>query len=134
MTDAVQSSVRLDKWLWAARFFKTRSIAQDAIEHGRVRVNDERVKIARPVRVGERVSVRIESVDRIVIVRALSETRGPAPIAQMLYQETEESVAEREAARERHRLFAEPDRDRVGRPTKRDRRQLDRSREPGSSS
>lgn len=128
MTESMQGPVRLDKWLWAARFFKTRSLAQDAIEQGRVRVNEERVKTARQLRVGERVSIRIESVDRQVIVQALSEQRGPAPVAQTLYQETAESLMAREAAREQRRLFAEPAQAIVGRPTKRDRRQLERSR------
>jgi ribosome-associated heat shock protein Hsp15 len=125
--------VRLDKWLWAARFFKTRSLAQDAIEQGRVRVNEERVKTARLLRVGERVSLRAEAVERVVIVLALSEQRGPAPVAQTLYQETAESLAGREAAREKRRLFAEPAHEIVGRPTKRDRRQLDRTRSGGEA-
>jgi ribosome-associated heat shock protein Hsp15 len=128
MNETATSPVRLDKWLWAARFFKTRSLAQDAIEQGRVRVQDDRVKTARLLRVGEEVRIRIESVERTVIVLALSETRGPAPVAQLLYRETEASLAAREAARERRRLMAEPAHDIVGRPTKRDRRQLDRTR------
>ncbi|MFN5883504.1 MAG: RNA-binding S4 domain-containing protein [Burkholderiales bacterium] len=128
MTESLQRPVRLDKWLWAARFFKTRSLAQDAIELGRVRVAEERVKTARLLRVGERVSIRIESIERQVIVQALSEQRGPASVAQTLYQETAESVVAREAAREQRRLFAEPAQAIVGRPTKRDRRQLERTR------
>ncbi|MFN5510959.1 MAG: RNA-binding S4 domain-containing protein [Burkholderiales bacterium] len=128
MTESLQRPVRLDKWLWAARFFKTRSLAQDAIEQGRVRVAEERVKTARLLRVGERVSIRIESIERQVIVQALSEQRGPASVAQTLYQETAESVVAREAAREQRRLFAEPAQAIVGRPTKRDRRQLERTR------
>ena len=128
MTESLQRPVRLDKWLWAARFFKTRSLAQDAIEQGRVRVAEERVKTARLLRVGERVSIRIESIERQVIVQALSEQRGPASVAQTLYQETAESVVAREAAREQRRLFAEPAQAFVGRPTKRDRRQLERTR------
>ena len=133
MTDAPLHPVRLDKWLWAARFFKTRSLAQEAIEHGRVRVNDERVKTARPLRVGERVSIRIESLERTVLVVALSEMRGPAPVAQGLYRETDASLAAGEAARERRRLMAEPAHDMVGRPTKRDRRHLDRTRGSGGA-
>jgi len=128
MTESLQRPVRLDKWLWAARFFKTRSLAQDAIEQGRVRVAEERVKTARLLRVGERVSIRIESIERQVIVQALLEQRGPASVAQTLYQETAESVVAREAAREQRRLFAEPAQAIVGRPTKRDRRQLERTR------
>ncbi|MFZ9405668.1 MAG: RNA-binding S4 domain-containing protein [Burkholderiaceae bacterium] len=129
MSSLSDSPVRLDKWLWAARFFKTRSLAQDAIEQGRVRVNDERVKTARLLRVGERVSLRADAIERVVIVQALSETRGPAPVAQTLYQETPESMVQREAAREKRRLFAEPAQEIVGRPTKRDRRHLDKTRE-----
>jgi len=128
MTPSSPNPMRLDKWLWAARFFKTRSLAQDAIEQGRARVNDERVKTARMLRVGERVTLRIETQEREVIVLALSEQRGPASVAQTLYQETGKSIAAREAAREQRRLYAEPAHDIVGRPTKRDRRQLDRTR------
>lgn len=120
--------MRIDKWLWAARFFKTRGLAQDAIENGRVLVADERVKTARPLRIGESVSVRVGEVTRTVIVRELSEQRGPAAVAQRLYEETAESVTVREAARERRRLFSEPAQAIEGRPTKRDRRALDRAR------
>jgi ribosome-associated heat shock protein Hsp15 len=120
--------MRIDKWLWAARFFKTRGLAQDAIENGRVLVDDERVKVARMLRVGETVMVRVADVVRTVVVRELSEQRGPAPVAQRLYEETAESVAAREAARERRRFAAEPALGIEGRPTKRDRRALDRAR------
>ncbi|UCE32016.1 MAG: RNA-binding S4 domain-containing protein [Burkholderiales bacterium] len=122
-------SVRIDKWLWAARFFKTRGLAQNAIENGRVLVEGERVKAARALRVGERVVVRIGDVARELFVRGLSETRGPAPVAQQLYQETAESVALREAARERRGLEREPAATIRGRPTKRERRQLERARD-----
>jgi ribosome-associated heat shock protein Hsp15 len=124
--------MRIDKWLWAARFFKTRGLAQDAIEAGRVGVEGERVKTARPLRVGERVTVRIGEITREVRVCALSEQRGPASVAQHLYAETADSIATREAARERRRLFAEPARTIEGRPTKRDRRVLDRARGDGA--
>lgn len=120
--------MRIDKWLWAARFFKTRGLAQDAIENGRVLVDDERVKVARMLRVGETVTVRVADVVRTVVVRELSEQRGPAPVAQRLYEETAGSVAAREAARERRRFAAEPALAIEGRPTKRDRRALDRAR------
>ncbi|MFM1989648.1 MAG: Heat shock protein 15 [Pseudomonadota bacterium] len=123
--------MRIDKWLWAARFFKTRGLAQDAIDNGRVLVGDERVKTARTVRVGETVSVRAGDVPRVVVVRGLSETRGPASVAQQLYEETADSVAAREAERERRRLFTEPAQAIDGRPTKRDRRALDRARGEG---
>jgi ribosome-associated heat shock protein Hsp15 len=123
--------MRIDKWLWAARFFKTRGLAQDAIDNGRVLVDDERVKTARTLRVGETVTVRVGDIARVVVVRDLSDTRGPASVAQRLYEETAESVAAREAERERRRLFSEPAQAIEGRPTKRDRRALDRARGEG---
>jgi len=123
--------MRIDKWLWAARFFKTRGLAQDALEGGRVQVEGERVKTARLLRVGERVFVRVGEVERTVVVQELSEQRGPASVAQRLYQETPVSVAAREAAREQRRLFSEPARAIEGRPTKRDRRAIDRAKGGG---
>lgn len=123
--------MRIDKWLWAARFFKTRGLAQDAIDHGRVLVEGERVKTARLLRVGERVGVRVGEVQREVTVRGLSEQRGPASVAQQLYEESADSIAAREAAREQRRLYREPALAIEGRPTKRDRRALDRAREGG---
>ncbi len=120
--------MRIDKWLWAARFFKTRGLAQDAIDGARVLVEDERVKTARTLRVGETVTVRVGDVVRVVVVRGLSEQRGPAAVAQQLYEETAESLVAREAERERRRLFAEPAQAIEGRPTKRDRRVLDRAK------
>ena len=122
--------VRIDKWLWAARFFKTRGLAQGAIENGRVLVGGERVKPARVLRVGERVAVGRGDDLRELVVRALSEHRGPAPVAQALYEETAESASRRAAAAERRRLFDEPARQIAdGRPTKRERRVLDRWRD-----
>jgi ribosome-associated heat shock protein Hsp15 len=125
------ATMRVDKWLWAARFFKTRGLAQDALEHGRVTVEGERVKTARTLRVGERVAIRVGDVERTVRVLGLSEQRGPAVVAQQLYEETAESVAAREAAREARRLSTEPAHAIEGRPTKRDRRALDRARGEG---
>lgn len=117
--------LRLDKWLWAARFCKTRALATDEIGKGRVRVNEQVVKPARELKVGDRVELRQGVVLRTVVVRGLSAVRGPAPVAQTLYEETPASIAAREAAAERRRLAPEPaaaiDQ---GRPTKRDRRQL----------
>jgi ribosome-associated heat shock protein Hsp15 len=121
--------VRIDVWLWAARFFRTRGLAQDAIDAGRVRVGGERVKNARTLRVGERVTVRVGDVERDLRVLALAERRGPATEAQRLYSETPESIDAREAERDRRRLQIEPARAIDGRPTKRDRRQLDRARD-----
>ncbi|HUN92943.1 MAG TPA: RNA-binding S4 domain-containing protein [Burkholderiaceae bacterium] len=118
--------VRIDKWLWAARFFKTRSIATDAIELGRVRVDGERVKPAREVRVGERIEVVIGDSRTEVIVRALSDVRGPAPVARELYEETAASLERRARRAEVRRYGAEPAASLQGRPTKRDRRRLER--------
>ena len=123
--------MRVDKWLWAARFFKTRGLAQEAIDLGRVLVEGERVKTARMLRLGERIELRTGEIERVVIVRGLSDQRGPAPVAQQLYDETAESITAREAARERRRLFGEPAHEIEGRPTKRDRRALDRARGEG---
>jgi ribosome-associated heat shock protein Hsp15 len=120
--------MRIDKWLWAARFFKTRGLAQDAIDGARVLVEGERVKTARTLRIGETVTVRIGDVVRVVEVHGLSEQRGPAALAQQLYEETAESLVARAAERERRRLFSEPAHAIEGRPTKRDRRALDRAK------
>ena len=122
--------VRIDKWLWAARFFKTRGLAQEAIDNGRVLVGEAKVKPARPVRVGDEITMRTGETPRTVIVLGLSGTRAAAPIAQALYQETEDSVRLRVQAQARRALAPEPalsiD---GGRPTKRERRAIDRWRE-----
>lgn len=120
----MNDTVRLDKWLWAARFFKTRSLATDAVDSGRVRVGEDKVKPARAVRIGERLDIDNGSDRWEVLVLALSDVRAAAPIARTLYQETAASVSRRAAESERHRLFREPGADIKGRPTKRDRRQL----------
>jgi ribosome-associated heat shock protein Hsp15 len=122
---AAADRTRLDKWLWAARFYKTRALAADEIGRGRITVNGEPAKAARELKLNDRVSLRRGEERRVVIVLALSTLRGPAPVAQALYLETPESLAERLRAAERHRLGAEPARSlEQGRPTKRDRRQL----------
>lgn len=118
--------MRLDKWLWAARFFKTRSLATQAIEHGRVKLNGERVKPAREVRPADRLDLHIGDFDWSITVRALSTQRGPAPAAQMLYAEDPESLARRQAQVSARKLAASPAADIKGRPTKRDRRQIHR--------
>lgn len=118
-------SVRIDKWLWAARFFKTRSLATDAVDAGRVRINGDRIKPARGVKVGDTLLVDNGTTEWEVVVQALSDVRGPASVAQTLYQETELSVAKRQTEAERRRLFREPGATIKGRPTKRDRRKLD---------
>ncbi|MBI2744178.1 MAG: RNA-binding S4 domain-containing protein [Burkholderiales bacterium] len=121
-------ALRIDKWLWAARFYKTRSLAVEEIDKGRVMVNEHTVKPAREVRPGDLVTVRQGTVVRIVTVKGLSGQRGPAPVAQQLYEETEASRLAREAAAEQRRLAAEPALSiEQGRPTKRDRRQMDKA-------
>lgn len=127
MTDALTASsgVRLDKWLWAARFFKTRSLAAEEIAKGRVAVNGQPAKASRELRLADRVDLRQGHVARTVIVKGLSAVRGPAPVAQALYEETVESLQARQKAAEQRRLGAEPAQAiEHGRPTKRDRRQL----------
>jgi len=117
--------VRLDKWLWAARFYKTRALAAQAVERGRVQVNGLPAKPAREVKPGDRLHLRQGPELRVVDVLALSAVRGPASVAQALYAETPESVAARAAAAEARRLASEPAHSlEAGRPTKRDRRQL----------
>lgn len=121
-------SVRLDKWLWAARFYKTRSLATAAINAGEVRVAGERVKPARDARPGDRLQVRRGDDVIDVVVRELSSVRAAAPVAQRLYEETEESRQRRARAAERRALAREPSLDIRGRPTKRDARVLRRLR------
>lgn len=121
--------VRIDKWLWAARFFKTRSLAAAAVQAGKVRVGGERVKPARMLACGNLLTIDNDAEIWEVTVVALSEQRGPAPIARTLYVETDASSARRQAEAERRRLFREPAAELKGRPTKRDRRLLDQSRD-----
>jgi ribosome-associated heat shock protein Hsp15 len=123
--------MRLDKWLWAARFFKTRSLAQQAIAGGRAQLNGERTKPAHEVKAGDMVVVRVQDWRWEVRVKALSERRGPAEEARKLYEETPESRAERERRSDLRRWGTEPAAALKGRPTKRDRRLLD---DLGSSS
>ena len=123
--------IRIDKWLWAARFYKTRTLATEEIGKGRVQVGGHDVKPAREVHVGEMVTLRQGAVVRTVEVRGISGSRGPAPIAQALYAETADSLAARQRAAEQRRLAPEPalsiDH---GRPTKRQRRDLDQAGDP----
>lgn len=117
--------LRIDKWLWAARFHKTRSLAADELNKGRVLVNGLVAKPSREVKPGDTVTVRNGPVVRTVTVRALSDVRGPAPVAQTLYEETADSLRDRLAAAEQRRLAPEPAiAQSQGRPTKRDRRLL----------
>ena len=122
--------VRVDKWLWAARFFKTRSLAADAIGGGKVLVGGERVKPAKLLQVGDEVRLRMGPYEHVVIVRAVSERRGPASVAATLYEETAQSEAARVKLAEQLRMapaaFVYEDK---GRPTKRDRREIERLRD-----
>lgn len=124
--------LRIDKWLWAARFYKTRSLASDEIDKGRVAINGQEAKPAREVKVGDTVAMRREGVTRTVLVKALSDVRGPAPVAQQLYEETAESLQEREKAAQQRRYAREPALAiEHGRPTKRGRRELDEAQRQG---
>jgi len=123
----MDSSVRIDKWLWAARFFKTRTLASHAVENGKIRVDGDRVKPARSVRIGCMLDIDNGATSWEVRVVALAEVRGSAAIAQTLYEETEESRAKRQKLAEQQRFFREPTAMLKGRPTKRDRRLIDKS-------
>ena len=118
--DAV--GMRIDKWLWAARFFKTRSIAKNAIEGGKVHQNGERVKVSREIRVGMELTIAQGIEKKTVVVKELSDVRGPAPVAQLLYDETEVSIAKRELLASQRKLhnLARP----YHRPSKKDRRDI----------
>jgi ribosome-associated heat shock protein Hsp15 len=118
--------MRLDKWLWSARFFKTRSLATQAIEHGQVKLNGERVKPAREVKPGDRLDIHLGDSDWTLTVRALSMQRGPAPVAQLLYEEDPASHARRQQQASLRKLASNPAAEIKGRPTKRDRRQIHR--------
>ena len=124
--------LRVDKWLWAARFYKTRSLATEEIGKGRVEVNGAHVKPARDLKPGDTVTLRQGAVTRTVVVKGLSNMRGPAPVAQQLYEETEDSLKARQQAAEQRRLSPEPAHAiEHGRPTKRGRRELDDARSWG---
>ncbi len=118
------TAVRIDKWLWAARFFRTRSLAKDAIEGGKVHCQGERVKVSKEIRVGMQLKIRQGLEEKVIEVVALSEIRGSAPVAQQLYQETAESLERRMLLAESRRQLnlARPDH----RPNKHERQQLDR--------
>jgi ribosome-associated heat shock protein Hsp15 len=126
MSDQDDGRVRLDKWLWAARFFKTRALAAEAVEGGKVQVNGDRPKRARPLQPGDEIRIRLGPYEHIVTVRALSARRGPASQAAGLYDETPASRTAREALavqlKSLHSLFG-PEK---GRPTKKDRREIER--------
>jgi len=121
--------VRLDKWLWAARFFKTRSLSAEAIDGGKITIKGERAKPSKPVKLGDEIRVQLGQFQHVVIVRGLSERRGPASVAQTMYEETEASRAARARLAEQLRMApAGLVYEEKGRPTKRDRREISRFR------
>jgi ribosome-associated heat shock protein Hsp15 len=121
-----EGAVRIDKWLWAARFFKTRSAAQQAIDGGKVKLNGERTKPAKELKPGDQLVIHIAGYEWAVRVLQLSAKRGPASVARLLYEESEESCRARALEVAKRRRFNEPASTLKGRPTKRDRRVLDR--------
>jgi ribosome-associated heat shock protein Hsp15 len=123
---ASDTEIRLDKWLWAARFFKTRAFAAEAVTGGKVSINGERAKPSRVVRPGDKMTIRRGAYEWTVIVKDVSRLRGPAARAQSLYAETENSVRTREAASARLKIERPPEFDSPGRPSKKDRRAMER--------
>lgn len=133
-SDDISARVRLDKWLWAARFYKTRSLCAQEIDKGRIKVNGAQAKPAKEVRVGDQLEIRQGALVRTVNVQAISGVRGPAALAARLYAETPESISQRKAAAERQRLAPEPAQGLAqGRPSKRERRTLDQWQQGHSS-
>lgn len=122
--------LRIDKWLWAARFYKTRTLASEEIDKGRVHINGVAVKPAREVKAGDTLQLRIGVISRTVVVKGVSDKRGSAPVAALLFEETPQSIAQRAAAAEQRRLAPEPALGLTqGRPTKRDRRDTEKIRQ-----
>lgn len=126
MDETGDTRLRIDKWLWAARFFKTRALASDAVEGGKVHLDETRVKPAKILHVGDTLQIRIGQIEYSVIVRGLSARRGPASEAVKLYEETEASRTKREALVEQLKAQSVPGAELKGRPTKRDRRLIHR--------
>jgi ribosome-associated heat shock protein Hsp15 len=129
--DTPTDKLRLDKWLWAARFFKTRSLAKAAIEGGKVRLDGQRVKVSKEISVGDTLQVRQGWDEKVVVVQALSDQRRGAPEAQALYRETEESLDKREAEAAARKAAGGMIERPAHRPTKKQRRQIHRFRDPG---
>lgn len=127
--EAPPGKVRLDKWLWAARFFKTRALAAEAIDGGKVSVNDERPKRAKLIQAGDEIRVRVGPYQHVVLVRDVSARRGSAAIAQSLYEETPMSIAARAVAAEQYRNAAMTFAYQEGKPSKKERRAIDRVRD-----
>lgn len=128
MTSGDEIRVRLDKWLWAARFYKTRSLAADAVEKGRVEVNGERAKRAKLLQAGDSLRIRLGPYQHIVTVRALSKRRGPASVAATLYEESAEGRRAREAMQLQVKVAQSVPGYERGRPTKKDRRDIEKMR------
>jgi ribosome-associated heat shock protein Hsp15 len=122
------SETRVDKWLWAARFYKTRSLATEAVAGGKVEVNGDSAKPSKSVKPGDRIRLRLGPVEYLLTVKAIGERRGSVPAARALYDESPESIAERERVASQRRLAAPPAYDEKGKPSKRDRRLMDRWR------
>lgn len=127
-TDGNPIRVRLDKWLWAARFYKTRALSADAIDAGRIEVNGDRAKRARLIQAADRLRIRIGPYEHVVLVKGVSERRGSAPIAQALYEEDAEGRKAREAMAAHVRAMNANTGHESGRPTKKDRREIERLR------
>lgn len=122
------SETRIDKWLWAARFYKTRSLATEAVAGGKVEVNGDSAKPSKSIKAGDHIRVRIGPVEYLLTVKAVGERRGSAPAARALYDESPASIAERERVAAQRRFAPPPAYEEKGKPSKRDRRQLDRWR------
>ena len=131
MTSEETTRVRLDKWLWAARFFKTRALAADAIESGKVEVNGERAKRAKQLQLGDSVRVRLGPYHHIITVLAVSERRGPASVAKTLYEESAEGRKAREALQLQVKAAQSASGYTPGRPTKKHRREIEKLRRKG---
>ena len=124
--------MRVDKWLWAARFFKTRSLATDEVNKGRIQVNSAQVKPSRDIKIGDILSIRREGFIQTICVLGLAQTRGPASVAQLLYSETPESLQAKQIWIDQRRYMREPSTSiEHGRPTKRNRRDLDETEKRG---
>jgi len=127
------ADIRVDKWLWAARFFKTRSLAAEAVSGGKIEINGERVKPSRVVRIGDKVGIRRGPYEWTIVVKDTARLRGPVAQAQELYEETDTSRRKREAAIAQLRLERPPELDIPGRPSKKDRRSIQRFTKRGWS-